>query len=83
MQKVSGSPAGMAEDPESTLDWLGNLMSVDYARGSVSFDSQATTDSLAGTSIYCPRVDAAVLEKYLSYFIQCGFLEAGCAVRSS
>jgi hypothetical protein len=40
------------------------------------FDCRQVLDGLAGTSIACPRVDGQLIGTYLSYFVQCRFLDA-------
>jgi amino acid adenylation domain-containing protein/thioester reductase-like protein len=43
--------------------------------GSQSFDRQNTVDGLTDTAINCPVVDSILLHKYLSYFVDSGFLK--------
>jgi hypothetical protein len=59
----------------NTVDRIGSLIAAQYAR-SVSFDDERTRLGLAGSSIVCPRVDADVFARYLSYFARTGFLSA-------
>jgi amino acid adenylation domain-containing protein/thioester reductase-like protein len=40
------------------------------------FNCQNAIEGLAGTAIFCPPIDTALLDLYFSYFIQSGFLEA-------
>ena len=43
--------------------------------GAQSFDRQNTVDGLIDTVINCPVVDSSSLQKYLSYFVDSGFLK--------
>ncbi|MEH2437585.1 MAG: amino acid adenylation domain-containing protein [Nostoc sp.] len=43
--------------------------------GSQSFARQNTVDGLTDTAINCPVVDSSLLHKYLSYFVDSGFLK--------
>ncbi|MCA1992444.1 MAG: thioester reductase domain-containing protein [Coleofasciculus sp. S288] len=42
----------------------------------LQFDSQETLEELENLSIFCPKVDEAVLHTYFSHLIKDGFLEA-------
>jgi thioester reductase-like protein len=59
----------------NTVDRIGSLIAAQYAR-SVAFDDERTRLGLAGSSIACPRVDADVFARCLSYFVRTGFLGA-------
>ncbi len=43
--------------------------------GAQLFDRQNTIDGLIDTAINCPVVDSSLLQKYLSYFVDSGFLK--------
>ncbi len=43
--------------------------------GAQSFDRQNTVDGLIDTVINCPVVDSSLLQNYLSYFVDSGFLK--------
>jgi thioester reductase-like protein len=62
--------------PETTLDCLGNVFSLNYASGLVKVESQSAQEALEGSSISCARVDSNVIYRYFAYFVKCGFLEA-------
>ncbi|MFN6482394.1 MULTISPECIES: non-ribosomal peptide synthetase [unclassified Nostoc] len=42
----------------------------------VDFDYQNTLNGLADSGIFCPSMDAKLLDKYFSYFISSGFLNS-------
>jgi thioester reductase-like protein len=72
-----------ATDQEDTLDWFGNLMTVGYARGRVRFDTRVTETTLGSLGISCPRIDRAIFERCVSYFVTSGFVEREHSVRSA
>ncbi len=43
--------------------------------GAQSFDRQNTVDGLTDTAINCPVVDSSLLQNYLFYFVDSGFLK--------
>ncbi|MBW4451347.1 MAG: amino acid adenylation domain-containing protein [Nostoc indistinguendum CM1-VF10] len=63
--------------PEHPLYPLVPLLSEQNHNSAVlKFDCQNTRDGLANTSIICPPIDDSLLNTYLSYLMQKGFLEA-------
>ncbi|MBE9003324.1 amino acid adenylation domain-containing protein [Nostoc sp. LEGE 12447] len=63
--------------PEHPLYPLVPLLSEQNHNSAVlKFDCQNTLDGLANTSIICPPIDDSLLNTYLSYLMQKGFLEA-------
>jgi thioester reductase-like protein len=75
--KTPSSGSGMPTfDDQDTIDRIGRIIATQYATLSVRFDDQNTRDGLAGTSIMCPPVDAALFTRYFSYFVRTGFLQA-------
>ncbi|MEA5505986.1 amino acid adenylation domain-containing protein [Halotia wernerae UHCC 0503] len=63
--------------PEHPLYPLVPLLSEQNNNSAVlKFDFQNTLDGLANTSIVCPPIDDDLLNTYLSYIMQKGFLEA-------
>jgi thioester reductase-like protein len=73
----NGSARGQEQlEGGNTVDRIGSLMAAQYAARSVAFDDERTRSALAGGSIVCPRVDADVFARYLSYFVRVGFLRS-------
>lgn len=63
--------------PEHPLYPLVPLLSEqNHNSAALKFDYQNTLDGLANTSIICPPIDDSLLNTYLSYLMQKGFLEA-------
>ncbi|MBD2245045.1 non-ribosomal peptide synthetase [Nostoc sp. FACHB-888] len=63
--------------PEHPLYPLVPLLSEqNHNSAALKFDCQNTLDGLANTSIICPPIDDSLLNTYLSYLMQKGFLEA-------
>ncbi len=52
-----------------------SLTIVQLYQNTPEFDCKNTLDGLAGTTIFCPLMDAKLLKNYFSYFISSGFLE--------
>jgi len=47
----------------------------DAARAEIPLDPSATLARLEGSGIDCPPVDAALLDRYVGYFLRTGFLD--------
>ncbi|MFB2922783.1 MULTISPECIES: amino acid adenylation domain-containing protein [Aerosakkonema] len=64
--------------PENALNSLLPLFPEESSSQKIEFkfDNQNTLEALSGTEIYCPSLNAELLNIYFSYFLNIGFLSA-------
>jgi amino acid adenylation domain-containing protein/thioester reductase-like protein len=54
---------------------VGNITRMEWYQNTPDFDCQNTLNGLANTSINCPPMNAQLIDIYLSYLIEIGFIE--------